>query len=231
MGVEYRFTIKEMPEEMRPRERMLRNGPEALTDVELIAILLRSGTPTSTSLELAAQLLARFEGIRGLMAAGIEELQEVKGVGPAKAIEVRAALELGRRVAASPAAERPVIRTPDDAAAVVMENFRHLDREHFGVLVLNTKHQVLAHDRVSVGTLNSSSVHPREVFKNAVRRNAAALVLVHNHPSGDPTPSRQDIELTRRLVEAGQIMGIEILDHIIVGDNKYTSFKAEGLLS
>ena len=230
MGVEYRFTIKEMPEEMRPRERMLRNGPEALTDVELIAILLRSGTPTSTALELAAQLLARFEGIRGLMAAGIEELQEVKGIGPAKAIEVRAALELGRRVAAAPAAERPVIRTPDDAAAVVMENFRHLDREHFGVLVLNTKHQVLAHERVSVGTLNSSSVHPREVFKNAVRRNAAALVLVHNHPSGDPTPSRQDIELTRRLVEAGQIMGIEILDHIIVGDNKYTSFKAEGLL-
>ncbi|MDP3044353.1 MAG: DNA repair protein RadC [Eubacteriales bacterium] len=230
MGVEYRFTIKEMPEEMRPRERMLRNGPEALTDVELIAILLRSGTPTSTALELAAQLLARFEGIRGLMAAGIEELQEVKGIGPAKAIEVRAALELGRRVAAAPAVGRPVIRTPDDAAAVVMENFRHLDREHFGVLVLNTKHQVLAHERVSVGTLNSSSVHPREVFKNAVRRNAAALVLVHNHPSGDPTPSRQDIELTRRLVEAGQIMGIEILDHIIVGDNKYTSFKAEGLL-
>ncbi len=230
MGVEYRLTIKQMPEEMRPRERMLRYGPEALTEVELIAILLRSGTPTTTSLELASQLLACFEGIRGLMAAGVEELQGVKGVGPAKATEIRAALELGRRVAAAPPAERPVIRTPEDAAAVVMEDFRHLDREHFSVLVLNTKHQVLATERVSVGTLNSSSVHPREVFKSAVRRSAAALVLVHNHPSGDPTPSRQDIELTGRLVEAGKIMGIEILDHIIVGDKKYTSLRAEGFI-
>lgn len=230
MSVEYRLTIKQMPEEMRPRERMLKYGPEALSEVELIALLLRSGTAASSALDLGALLLAHFEGVRGLMQAGVQELQAMKGIGPAKATEIKAALELGRRVATAPPAERPVIRTPDDVRALVMEDYRHLDREHFGVLLLNTKHQVLADERISVGTLNSSNVHPREVFKNAIRRSAAALVLVHNHPSGDPTPSRQDIELTGRLVEAGLIIGIEILDHVIIGDNKYISFRAEGLI-
>lgn len=230
MSVEYKLTIKQMPEEMRPRERMLKYGPEALSEVELIALLLRSGTAASSALDLGALLLAHFEGVRGLMQASVQELQAVKGIGPAKATEIKAALELGRRVAMAPPAERPVIRTPDDVRALVMEEYRHLDREHFGVLLLNTKHQVLADERISVGTLNSSNVHPREVFKNAIRRSAAALVLVHNHPSGDPTPSRQDIELTGRLVEAGSIIGIEILDHVIIGDNKYISFRAEGLM-
>lgn len=230
MSAEYRVMIREMPAEMRPRERMLQYGPEALSEVELIALLLRSGTASVSALELATLLLAQFRGVRGLMQAGVHELQTVKGIGPAKAAEIKAALELGRRVAISPAARRPVIRSPEDATSLVMEDYRHLDREHFGVLLLNTKHHVLGEERVSVGTLNSSNVHPREVFKSAVRRSAAALILVHNHPSGDPTPSRQDIELTQRLVEAGTLMGIKILDHLIIGDNKYISFRAEGLI-
>lgn len=195
-----------------------------------MAILLRTGTSQVSALDLAGELLARFEGLRGLLAAGLEELGAVRGMGPAKAAQVKAALELGRRLAATRQSARPVVRTPDDAAAVVMEDFRHLDREHFAALVLNTKNQVLAVERVAVGTLNTTTVHPREVFKCAVRRSAAALILVHNHPSGDPTPSRQDLELTKRLAEAGEIMGIAILDHLIIGDNRYTSLKAEGHL-
>jgi len=222
--------MKDLPEELRPRERLQRHGAETLSEAELLAILLRTGTSRASALDLAGELLARFEGLRGLLAAGTDELAAVRGMGPAKAAQVKAALELGRRLAASRQGARPTVRTPDDAAAVVMEEFRHQDREHFAVLVLNTKNQVLAVERVAVGTLNSTTVHPREVFKCAVRRSAAALILVHNHPSGDPTPSRQDLDLTRRLAEAGEIMGIAILDHLIIGDNRYTSLKAEGYL-
>lgn len=230
MSVEYKVMMREMPEELRPRERMLQHGPEALSEVELIALLLRSGTAAVSALELATLLLAKFEGIRGLMRAGVHELQTIKGIGPAKAAEIKAALELGRRVALAPASEPRVIRSPEDVTGLVMEDYRHLDREHFGVLLLNTKHHVIGNERISIGTLNSSNVHPREVFKSAIRRSAAAMILVHNHPSGDPTPSRQDIELTGRLVEAGALIGIEILDHLIIGDNKYISFRAEGLI-
>lgn len=230
LSVNYRVTIKDLPEELRPRERLFHFGPEALSEAELLAILLRTGTDKASALDLAGELLSRFEGLRGLAAAGLEELNEVRGMGPAKGAQIKAALELGRRLVASPTAVRPVVRTPEDGAALVMEDFRHLDREHFGVLILNTKNQVLAVERVAVGTLNTTTVHPREVFKCAVRRSAAALILVHNHPSGDPTPSRQDLELTRRLAEAGEMMGIHVLDHLIIGDNRFVSLKAEGHL-
>lgn len=231
MAVEYHLTIKEMALELRPRERLSAHGAQSLSDAELLAIMLRSGTAAATAIDLANQLLTGFGGLRGLMDVGIDELQGVRGVGLAKAAQVKAAVELGRRAACRPGASRPVVRTPEEAAGLVMEEMRYLDREHFRALVLNTKNHVLAVDKISVGTLNSSAVHPRELFKNAIRRSAAAVVLLHNHPSGDPTPSPQDVDLTKRLVEAGEIIGIPVLDHIIIGDNRFTSFKAEGLLS
>jgi len=224
----YRVTIKDMPADLRPRERLLRDGAGVLTDIELLAIILRTGTAAASAVQLAAAVLGRFGHLRGLVQASVEELSLLPGIGPAKAAQIKAALELGRRVAASSGAERPVIKSPEDVAGLVMEEMRHLDREHFRALLLNTRHQVIAQETISIGTLNSSAVHPRELFKNAVKRSAAALILVHNHPSGDPAPSREDLEITRRLQEAGRIIGIDVLDHVIIGDNTFVSLKAKG---
>lgn len=228
--VSYRLTMKDMPPDLRPRERLLREGARSLTDAELLAILLRTGTASNTALDLAAVVLTHFNGLRGLVQASVEELGAVKGVGPAKAAQIKAALELGKRVAANSGEERAVIKTPEDAAGLVMEEMRHLDREHFRALLLNAKNQVIGQEIISIGTLNSSAVHPRELFKSAIKRSAAALILVHNHPSGDPSPSREDVEVTRRLVEVGRIIGIEVLDHLVIGDNKFSSLKVKGLL-
>lgn len=228
--IEYRLTIKEMPEELRPRERLCKAGAEVLSDAELLAIILRTGHRSATAIDLATQVLSYFEGLKGLVITGTEELSRVKGVGPAKAAQIKAALEVGRRLAVTAGPDRPVIRTPGDVSALMMEKMRHYDREHFKALNLNTKNQVIAEDTVSIGSLNASLVHPRELFKNAVKRSAAALILVHNHPSGDPSPSREDIDVTRRLVEAGKLLGIEVLDHVVIGDLRYVSLKEKGIL-
>lgn len=222
--------MKELPEGVRPRERLLKEGAEVLSDAELLAILLGTGSREATALDLASQLLTVFQSLRRLVDATVEELSQMKGVGPAKASQVKAALELARRLSRYSDLPRSVIRSPEDAAGLVMEEMRHLDREHFRAILLNTKNQVITVDNVSVGTLNSSTVHPRELFRNAIKRSAAALILLHNHPSGDPAPSREDIDITGRLVQAGKIVGIEVLDHVIIGDNKFTSLKAEGLI-
>ncbi len=227
---QYRVAIKDMPEGLRPRERLLNDGPHSLSDFELLAIMLRTGSADASAMDLATGLLGHFGGLRQLLDASAEELSAFKGVGPAKVAQIKAALELGRRIAITAAWDRPAIKSPENAAALVMEEMRHLDREHFWALLLNAKNQVLAREVVSIGTLNFSAIHPRELFKAAIKRSAAGVILVHNHPSGDPTPSRQDIEATNRLVEAGNIIGIDVLDHLVVGDNKFTSFKAQGLL-
>jgi len=226
----YRPTIKDLPEDIRPRERLLKEGAEALSDIEILAILLRTGSREATALDLASMIMSRFENLRRLLGATVEELGEIKGVGPAKACQIKAALELGRRTAQYSDQPRRVIKTPDDAAALVMEEMRHFDREHFRAILLNTKNQVIGTDKVSVGTLNSSVVHPRELFRNAIKRGAASVILLHNHPSGDPAPSREDKDITHRVMEAGKIIGIEVLDHIIIGDNKFISLKAHGLI-
>ncbi len=226
----YRVSIKDMPLSLRPRERLLQEGPEALSDIELLAIMLRTGYAAASAVELATALLGHFGGIKQLLGVSAEELSAFKGVGPAKVAQIRAALELGRRVAMATAWDRPYIKSPENAAALVMEEMRYLDREHFCALLLNTKNQVLARETISIGTLNSSAIHPRELFKAAIRRSAAGVILLHNHPSGDPTPSRQDIEVTSRLIEAGSIIGIQVLDHLVIGDNKFISFKAKGLI-
>ncbi|KJS12344.1 MAG: hypothetical protein JL56_14710 [Desulfotomaculum sp. BICA1-6] len=227
---QYRVAIKDMPVGLRPRERLLNEGPQFLSDIELLAIMLRTGSADASAMDLATGLLGHFGGLRQLLDASTEELSAFKGVGPAKVAQIKAALELGRRVAITTAWDRPSIKSPENAAALVMEEMRHLDREHFWALLLNAKNQVLAREVISIGTLNFSAIHPRELFKAAIKRSAAGVILVHNHPSGDPTPSRQDIEATTRLVEAGNIIGIDVLDHLVVGDNKFTSFKAQGLL-
>lgn len=219
-----------MPANLRPRERLFKEGVQALTDIELLAILLRTGSIGGSVLELAAVVLNHFRSLRELLQASIEELSNIKGMGPAKAAQVKAALELGRRVAEQQVDDRAVIRNPEDAVGLVMEEMRNLDREQFRALLLNTKHQLIGREIISIGTLNSSMVHPRELFKNAIKRSAAAMILVHNHPSGDPAPSQEDIGITKRLLEAGGIIGIEILDHLIVGDNRFVSLKARGLM-
>ncbi len=222
--------LKKLPAELRPRERLIANGAASLSNTELLAILLRTGTKNASAMDLAERLFVEFKDLAGLLQASIEELAAVRGVGQVKAVQIKAALELSRRLMLLPTAERPTVQSPDDAAGVVMEEMRHLDREHFRAILLNTKNQVLAVETISVGTLNSSMVHPRELFKIAVKKSAAHVIVAHNHPSGDPTPSREDIAITKRIIEGGEILGISVLDHLIIGDNKFVSLKAEGLI-
>ncbi|HHY27676.1 MAG TPA: DNA repair protein RadC [Desulfitobacterium dehalogenans] len=222
--------LKDLPEELLPRERLFQYGPDALSNREILAILLRTGVKGENVLDFAERLLTETGGLSGLARLTVHELTRYRGMGPAKAAELKAALELGRRSVSSDPMVRPVINSPQDIAYLVMEEMRYLDREHFRVVSLSTKNHVLGISSISVGSLNSSLVHPRECFKEAIRRNSNAIILLHNHPSGDPTPSREDIDVTRRLSDGGQILGIEVLDHVIIGDNRYISLKERGIL-
>jgi DNA repair protein RadC len=181
-------------------------------------------------LQLAQRLLIRFEGLHLLKDATLEELTKIEGIGEAKAIQILAAIELGRRIGNIAQQERYVIRSPEDGARYLMEEMRFLTQEHFVCLYLNTKNQVIHKQTVFIGSLNASIVHPREIFKEGLKRSAASIICFHNHPSGDPTPSREDIDVTKRLKECGKILGIELLDHIIIGDRKYISLKEKGYL-
>ena len=221
--------IKELPEDMRPREKLAKFGEGRLDDHELIAIILGMGTTKINALDLARQIMIKYRTLRRLKEASLEELMSERGIGMAKAVSIKAAIELGRRLALSQES-KPVITSPEDVKTLVMEDMRYLDREHFKVIYLDRKGGIIVSEDISVGGLHSSMAHPREVFKNAVKRSAASIILVHNHPSGDPHPSNEDMETTRRLVEAGQIVGIEVLDHVIIGDNKYCSMKSRGLI-
>jgi len=230
--MDYHLSIKDLPADERPRERLFRFGPSALSNAELLALLLRTGAKGESALALAQRLLSQAGGrggLRFLVEASLEELSQVRGIGLAKASLLKAALELGRRMAVS-AETKAVVKSPRDVGNLVLERMRYLDREHFEVLLLDAKNQVLGLELISVGILNSSLVHPREVFKVAIKRSAAGMVLVHNHPSGDPTPSPEDLEVTRRLLEAGRLLGIDVLDHIIIGENRFLSFREAGLI-
>ena len=231
--MQYTTLIKNMPENMRPREKLLARGETSLNEHELLAIILGQGTRDTSALELANQLLSTYKGLRHLQEASLEELIQAKGIGPAKAASIKAAVEIGRRVAIN-SETRFLIKCPEDVkkyvTQVLLKEMRDYDREHFLVLYLDRKGGVIAKEDVSVGGLHSSIVHPREVFKTAVKRSAASIILAHNHPSGDPAPSREDIDITRRLIDAGSIMGIEIIDHVIIGENTYCSFKEKGLI-
>ncbi|MFD2446220.1 DNA repair protein RadC [Bacillus sp. CGMCC 1.16607] len=222
--------IRDFPHDERPRERFVSNGPQSLSNHELIALLLRTGTSQESVLQLSNRLLTHFEGLRHLKSATLEEMTDIKGIGKAKAIQVLAAVEIGRRIANLSFDDRYVIRSPEDGAKYMMNDMRFLTQEHFVCLYLNTKNQVIHKQTVFIGSLNASIVHPREVFKEALKRSAASIIALHNHPSGDPAPSREDIEVTKRLVECGKIIGIELLDHLIIGENKFVSLKEKGYL-
>lgn len=222
--------MKDVPKEERPRERLIQYGESQLSNQEIIAILLGSGTKNESVMDIANRLLIHFEGLKLLDDATIEEITSIKGIGLAKGVTILAALELGRRIRQYVPAEEFVIRSPKDGANYVMESMRHLNQEHLLVLFLDTKNRIIHKQTIFIGSLNASIVHPREIFREAVKRTSASIICVHNHPSGDPTPSQEDIQVTKRLVEAGKIMGIELLDHIIIGNRKYTSLKEKGYL-
>ena len=228
---QYSGMIRDLPADERPRERLEHYGPGALNNAELIAIILRMGNTRASALQLATELLSTYRGLRGVAEASVQELSTVNGIGPAKACQLKAAFELGKRLATIADELRPIITSPQDAANLVMEKMRYYPEERFTVLFLDARHQVIsAPDEISKGTLNASLVHPREVFKAAIKATAAAVLLVHNHPSGDPAPSKEDLALTARMKQTGELVGIPVLDHLIIGDGRFVSLKDQGIL-
>ncbi len=223
------YRITDLHETERPRERLAELGPRALTPAELIAILLRVGVPGENAVEVGQRLLQCFGGISGLHRASLEELTNQHGIGAAKAAQLKAAIELGRRLAIETPEERPVINSPDDAAALVRYEMSALEEEHLRVLLLDTRNHLIEQAEIYHGSVNTSQVRVGEIFKKAIRRNATAVIIVHNHPSGDPTPSPDDLAVTHACVQAGKLLDIEVLDHLVIGQGRYVSMKERGL--
>lgn len=225
------MNIRQLPNEEKPREKLLKEGKEKLSITEILAIIIGSGTGDKSALDLASEIIAMdSSGIRFLADCKPEELTRIKGIGPAKACDILAAVELGKRIATVPKEKTVRIESSSDIAGIFMEKMRYYKKEHFVNLMINAKGQIIEETEVSVGDLCSSTTHPREVFVDAVRRSAGSVVFVHNHPSGDPSPSDMDIVTTKRLMQAGEILGIPVLDHIVIGDGCYVSMRAEGMI-
>jgi DNA repair protein RadC len=226
---EYRPTIKDLPVEERPRERLVRAGEGALSTAELLAIILRTGVGGESVLDMARRLLSQYGGLPGLARASFAELRAERGLGPAKTAQLKAALELGRRMLLATPEDRFVVRSPADVAQLLIAEMAHLEQEHFRVLYLDTRNRLLGSETVYVGSLNASHIRVGEVFRDAVKRNCATIIVAHNHPSGDPTPSPEDVEVTRRLIAAGDLLSIEVLDHLIIGQQRFVSMRERGL--
>jgi DNA repair protein RadC len=223
------YRITDLHETERPRERLASLGPQALSNAELIAILLRVGVTGENAVQVGQRLLQQFGGLGGLHRTPFEELMNQHGIGEAKAAQIKAAIELGRRLTLESPEERPTINSPADAAALVQYEMSALEQEHLRVLLLDTRNHVLDIVEVYRGSVNMSQVRVGEVFKAAIRRNATAVIVVHNHPSGDPTPSPDDVAVTRAFAQAGKLVDVEVLDHLIIGAGRYASMKERGL--
>jgi DNA repair protein RadC len=220
----YQPTIRELPQRERPRERLREFGPKSLSNTELIAILLRTGLPGENVLALSSRLLARFDGLAGLGRVSFAELCAERSLSEAKSSQLMAALELGRRFVSLAPQERAVINSPQDVANLLLAEMSVLDQEHLRVLLLNTRNEVLGIQEIYVGNVNSSVIRASEVFRPAVQANAPSFIVVHNHPSGDPAPSSQDVDITKELISAGKLLGIELLDHVVLGSgNRFVS--------
>lgn len=222
------MAIRELPAETRPRERLAAHGPGSLNPIELLAILIGSGTRSQSALDLAKTLLGKFGSLRELSAASLEQISEAPGIGPARATGIVAAFEIGKRVAIAGQGEETVIHGPKDVYDLLLLQLRDERREIFKGVFLNTKNAVIRIVDVSIGTLDASLVSPRELFRQAIRDGCKSVIIAHNHPSGDPTPSPEDRLVTHRLVKAGEIIGIDILDHVVIGDGRFASLKERG---
>lgn len=225
----YRPRICDMPEDERPRERLSHAGAQALSTSELLAILLRTGSGRESSLRLAERILANFQNLSGLGRASLEDLLGIRGVGPAKAAEIQAAFELGRRLSIATPTDKVRINSPADAAGLLQYEMSLLEQEHLRVILLDTRNQVKRIETIYVGSLNSAVVRVGELFRPAIRYNAAAIIVVHNHPSGDPSPSSEDVRVTREVVKAGRLLDIAVLDHLVIGRGRFVSLKERGL--
>ncbi len=222
--------IREIQIEERPRERLQAAGAGALSEEELLAIIISTGTKEYSAISLGRQIVHKARSIRGLADLTIDDLTDIKGIGPAKATKIYAALELSKRISKSRGLAEFKVDSPESIAKIYMEELRYLKKEIVKLLLIDTKGNIVGDVQLSEGSLNSSIVHPREVFKEALIRSANKVIIIHNHPSGDPGPSEQDIQITRRLSEAGEIMGVELLDHIIIGDGEFNSLRRMGYI-
>lgn len=223
------YKLKDLPAEEKPRERLKKYGEEALSTNELIAILIETGNKEESVLQLAQKIIAHFGGLDKLAEASLEEIQKVKGVGFAKACKIKAAFELGKR-ALNKKLNLKKISHPKDVFYLLKNELGTKKKEYFKSICLNTRNQIIAIENISVGTINSTLAHPREIFYSAIKNLANSIIIVHNHPSGDPSPSSQDIEITKKLKQAGELLGIELIDHIIITKDEYFSFNQKGLL-
>jgi DNA repair protein RadC len=223
------YRITDLHESDRPRERLAALGPQALTNAELIAILVRVGVKGENAVTVGQRLLKKFGGLSGLHRAQFAELKNQHGIGEAKASQIKAAIELGRRLTLESPEERPTINSPADAAALVVYEMSALEQEHLRVILLDRRNRVLETVEIYKGSVNSSQVRVGEIFKEAIRKNASALIVIHNHPSGDPTPSPDDVAVTRAIVQAGKMLDVDVLDHMVIGQGKWVSLKERGL--
>jgi DNA repair protein RadC len=223
------YRIADLHESERPRERLAALGPQALSNAELIAILLRVGVRGENAVQVGQRLLQKFGGLTGLHRAPIAEMKKQHGIGEAKAAQIKAAIELGRRLTLESPEEKPAINSPADAAALVQYEMSALEQEHLRVILLDRRNRILETVEVYKGSVNSSQVRVGEIFKEAVRKNASAIIVIHNHPSGDPTPSPDDVAVTRAIVQAGKLLDVDVLDHLVIGQGKWVSLKERGL--